>query len=82
MLAVLDAASEKLGCESVMVCLDRKMRDFASVLHGLCYVGGALVAAAKEGKEELEGEQNKVPPTDPISGLLLRDGLALVAIEL
>lgn len=80
-LAVLDAASEKLGCESVMVCLDRTMRDFASVLHGLCYVGGALVAAAK-GTDQLEGGQNRLPDKDPISDLQLRNGLVLVAIEL
>ncbi|KAJ1030009.1 hypothetical protein NDA16_000922 [Ustilago loliicola] len=80
-LAVLDAASEKLGCESVMVCLDRSMRDFASVLHGLCYVGGAMVAAAHK-KEQLSGGQNKLPNADPVSGLQLRDGLVLVAIEL
>ncbi|CDS00796.1 hypothetical protein [Sporisorium scitamineum] len=80
-LAVLDAASEKLGCESVMVCLNKAMRDFATVLHGLCYVGGALVAAAKEA-EELGGGQNKLPNTDPISGLQLQNGLVLVAIEL
>ena len=83
-LAVLDAASEKLGCDSVMVCLDRAMRDFASVLHGLCYVGGAMVAAAKQAEqvEQLGVQQNKLPHTDPISGLQLRDGLVLVAIEL
>ncbi|SPO21312.1 uncharacterized protein UTRI_00789 [Ustilago trichophora] len=80
-LAVLDAASEKLGCDSVMVCLDKAMRDFASVLHGLCYVGGALVAAAKE-TELLGSGQNKLPDTDPSSGLQLRNGLMLVAIEL
>lgn len=80
-LAVLDAASEKLGCDSVMVCLDRAMSDFASVLHGLCYVGGALVAAALEA-EQLGAGQSKLPTTDPVSGLQLRDGLVLVAIEL
>nr|CDI51632.1 putative protein [Melanopsichium pennsylvanicum 4] len=82
-LAVLDAASEKLGCDSVMVCLDRAMRDFASVVHGLCYVGGALVAAAKETRaEQLSSGQNKLPNADPISNLQLRAGLVLVAIEL
>ncbi|CCF51189.1 hypothetical protein NDA11_006359 [Ustilago hordei] len=81
-LAVLDAASEKLGCESVMVCLDRAMRDFASVLHGLCYVGGAMVASARDKKEEVGGGQNKLPDVDPVSGLQLREGLVLVAIEL
>uniref|UniRef100_V5E8K1 Ornithine decarboxylase antizyme n=1 Tax=Kalmanozyma brasiliensis (strain GHG001) TaxID=1365824 RepID=V5E8K1_KALBG len=78
-LAVLDAASEKLGCDSVMVCLNKAMRDFASVLHGLCYVGGALVAAAK-GAEQLGCD--KVPDTDPSSGLQLKSDLVLVAIEL
>lgn len=80
-LAVLDAASEKLGCDSVMVCLNKAMRDFASVLHGLCYVGGALVAAAKEA-ELVGGGQDKLPSADPISNLQLRQGLMLVAIEL
>lgn len=81
-LAVLDAASEKLGCESVMVCLDRAMRDFASVLHGLCYVGGAMVVSARDKKEKVGGGQNKLPDVDPVSGLQLREGLVLVAIEL
>ncbi|KAJ1032255.1 hypothetical protein NDA18_001747 [Ustilago nuda] len=81
-LAVLDAASEKLGCDSVMICLDRAMRDFASVLHGLCYVGGAMVASARDKKEEVGGGQNKLPDVDPVSGLQLRKGLILVAIEL
>lgn len=82
-LAVLDAASEKLGCESLMVCLDRAMRDFASVLHGLCYVGGAMIAAAREkGVEEVGVGQNKLPNADPVTGLQLREGLVLVAIEL
>lgn len=83
-LAVLDAASEKLGCESVMVCLERAMRDFASVLHGLCYVGGAMVAAAaqEKGAEHVDGGQNKLPNADPVTGLQLREGLVLVAIEL
>ncbi|CBQ68121.1 conserved hypothetical protein [Sporisorium reilianum SRZ2] len=80
-LAVLDAASEKLGCDSVMVCLSKAMRDFATVLHGLCYVGGALVAAAKEA-DVLAGGQNRLPDTDPISGLQLQNGLVLVAIDL
>lgn len=80
-LAVLDAASDKLGCDSVMVCLNKAMRDFASVLHGLCYVGGALVAAAKE-SDQLGGGHANLPETDPISGLQLQNGLVLVAIEL
>ncbi|TKY90931.1 hypothetical protein EX895_000929 [Sporisorium graminicola] len=80
-LAVLDAASEKLGCDSVMVCLSKAMRDFATVLHGLCYVGGALVAAATEA-EELQGGESRLSNMDPISGLQLQNGLVLVAIEL
>ncbi len=78
---MLDAASEKLGCDSVMVCLNKAMRDFASVLHGLCYVGGALVAAAKQA-ELSGGGQDKLPGADPISNLQLKQGLMLVAIEL
>lgn len=80
-LAVLDAASEKLGCDVVMVCLNKAMRDFASVLHGLCYVGGALVAAAKQSEQLGVGPTN-LPDTDPISGLQLKSDLVLVAIEL
>ncbi|KAJ9476467.1 Ornithine decarboxylase antizyme [Pseudozyma hubeiensis] len=80
-LAVLDAASEKLGCDSVMVCLDKVMHDFASVLHGLCYVGGALVAAAKEAGQ-LPDAGTSLADADPISGLQLKSNLVLVAIEL
>lgn len=80
-LAVLDAASEKLGCDSVMVCLDKVMHDFASVLHGLCYVGGALVAAAKEAGQ-IRDAQASLADADPISGLQLKSNLVLVAIEL
>ncbi|GAK61947.1 uncharacterized protein PAN0_001c0142 [Moesziomyces antarcticus] len=88
-LAVLDAASEKLGCDSVMICLDRALRDFASVLHGLCYVGGALVAAAAQtasssdmAADHFGAGPHRLPDTDPVSGLALRSGLVLVAIEL
>ncbi|PWY96961.1 hypothetical protein BCV70DRAFT_166728 [Testicularia cyperi] len=97
-LAVLDAASEKLGCENVMICLQRHMRDFASVLHGLCYVGATVVAAgnpASLGDSTGRGNPHttnsnsntsditsRLSNTDLVTGLHLRDGLVLVAIEL
>ncbi|KDN43427.1 hypothetical protein K437DRAFT_257487 [Tilletiaria anomala UBC 951] len=45
LLSVLDHASEKLGCEKVVICVERHTtRDFKSLLHGLCYVGGQVVS--------------------------------------
>lgn len=86
-LSILDAASDKLGCENVMICLQSHMRDFSSVLHGLCYVGGQIVAASSNTQSPsprptLGDERTTVSNTDPVSGLELRDHLVLVAVEL
>lgn len=92
-LSILDAASDKLGCEHVMICLQSHMRDFSTVLHGLCYVGGQVVAASSSSRPATPGKDSAqttfapdervvVSNTDPISGLQLRDHLVLVAIEL
>jgi hypothetical protein len=77
-LAVLDAASEKLGCSTVMICLPAQMHDLDSVLHGLCYVGGQIVAAATPRAVD----DHRLSRTDPVSRLALKDDLLLVAIEL
>ncbi|PWN26340.1 hypothetical protein BDZ90DRAFT_233471 [Jaminaea rosea] len=71
-LALLDLASEKLGCGVVVIAVDKQgVTDDAerkAVLHGLCYVGGSVVSA-HGGK-------------DPISRCTVRRGTALVAVEL
>ncbi|KAN0060466.1 hypothetical protein ACQY0O_007797 [Thecaphora frezii] len=88
-LALLDAASEKLGCDSVVLCLDRQMRDFAMVLHGLCYVGGQVVSVGRSsssGGQEAEASTSSswhsAPDVEAISGFAPRQGLVLIGIEL
>ena len=54
LLSVLDHASEKLECEKVVICVERETKDFKSLLHGLCYVGGQIVSygPAKSGSRK------------------------------
>ncbi|EPQ29186.1 uncharacterized protein PFL1_03473 [Pseudozyma flocculosa PF-1] len=95
-LALLDAASDRLGCGTVILCLDPQMRDFATVLHGLCYVGGQVVSVGGEGKgkgpagqqvdsvapPEAASWRSPSPASEPISGCSPRGGLVLVGVEL
>ena len=87
-LAILDTASEKLGCDTVIISLERNMRDFALVLHGLCYVGGQVVSIGRSGQEDVHhrmpssSTMSAASNTESISGFSPRQDLVLVAIEL
>lgn len=45
-LQLLDTASERVCAGRVVFCLERSMPDLASLLHGLCYVGGQVTSRA------------------------------------
>jgi hypothetical protein len=42
-VALLDLADERLGCEALIIVLERSSPTLGSVLHSLMYVGGSVV---------------------------------------
>lgn len=69
-LSVLDLASETLNCEVVFLCLNKdgmEEEDWKSTLHGLCYVGGQVVATGAN--------------REKLTGCKVKEGLVLVAVE-
>ncbi|PWN51209.1 hypothetical protein IE53DRAFT_368255 [Violaceomyces palustris] len=72
-LAILDAACDRLACETVVICLEREMKDFATVVHGLCYVGGQVVSM---------GNRHGADEADKCQGFMPKRGLVFVSVEL
>lgn len=74
-MSVLEVASETLRCQMVFMILDKGCiceADCKSILHGLCYVGGTVVAT---------GGLSGPGGVDKVSGCRLREGLVLIAVE-
>lgn len=42
-VALLDLASENLGCEALVIVLERSAPNLGELLHSLMYVGGSVV---------------------------------------
>lgn len=42
-VALLDLASESLGCHALVIVLERSAPNLGELLHSLMYVGGAVV---------------------------------------
>jgi len=42
-VALLDLADEQLGCDSLVIVLERSSPHLATILHSLMYVGGNVV---------------------------------------
>jgi len=42
-VALLDLADEQLGCDSLVIVLERSSPQFATFLHSLMYVGGVVI---------------------------------------
>lgn len=80
-LNLLDLASEQLSCELVIIAVRKGEMDEAdckATLHGLCYVGGSVMAAGLG----IEGVTLAGKHKDPVSGCTVAEGMVLVAIEL
>ncbi|CAO1632209.1 unnamed protein product [Sympodiomycopsis kandeliae] len=74
-LALLDVASERLRCDLVIIALRRNEMDDAdwkAILHGLCYVGGTVVAM---------GGSTGPNGTDRLTNCTVAQGIVLVAVE-
>lgn len=74
-LALLDVASERLRCDLVMIALrraDMDDADWKAILHGLCYVGGTVVATGGTA-----GQRGK----DQLTNCSVVPGVVLVAVE-
>jgi hypothetical protein len=75
-LSILDLASEELKCDVVFMAVDRigmEESDWKAILHGLCYVGGSVVATGG-----LKGNAGK----EKLTGCKVREGMVLVAVEM
>lgn len=44
LLVLLDAAQHQLNVSRTVFCLERDLPDLATLLHGLCYVGGQVTS--------------------------------------
>lgn len=42
-VALLDLADEQLGCDGLVIVLERSSPHLATILHSLMYVGGTVV---------------------------------------
>jgi hypothetical protein len=42
-VALLDLADEQLGCDSLVIVLERSSPHLATILHSLMYVGGTVI---------------------------------------
>lgn len=42
-VALLDLADESLGCNALVIALERSSPDLSNLLHSLMYVGGTVV---------------------------------------
>lgn len=44
-MALLDLADESLGCDALVIVLERSSPNLSNLLHSLMYVGGTVVTA-------------------------------------
>lgn len=63
MLRILDTASDGVSASRVVFCLERNIPDLASLLHGMCYVGGHL--------SSIHGQRDEWIQAVPLSSLVL-----------
>ena len=63
MLRILDMASDSASASRVVFCLERNTLDLASLLHGMCYVGGHL--------SSMHGQRDEWLQAVPLTSLVL-----------
>lgn len=63
MLRILDTASDGVSASRVVFCLERSIPDLASLLHGMCYVGGHL--------SSIHGQRDEWLQAVPLTSLVL-----------
>lgn len=63
MLRILDMASDSASASRVVFCLERNTLDLASLLHGMCYVGGQL--------SSIHGQRDEWLQAVPLTSLVL-----------
>lgn len=63
MLRILDTASDSVCASRVVFCLERNIPDLASLLHGMCYVGGQL--------SSVQGQRDEWMQATPLASLVL-----------